>query len=331
MKQQSFTDMEYSGRTRISKREQFLNIMEEIIPWEEWVVLIRPHYYPGKRGRPPLGIEKMLRMYLLQSWFNLSDEGVEDAVCDSYAMRKFMGIDFMKENAPDATTLLHFRRLLEDKGLGKAMFEAINKVLEENGHYMRGGSIVDATVITAPTSTKNEEKKRDEEMSSCKKGNEWFFGMKAHVGVDAGSGLIHILVTTPANVQDVTQAYHLIREDDEIVYGDAGYLGLEKRKEIKEDARKSRIVFRLNRRRGAIYKRGLTVGSHWAREIDRQKSRVRCKVEFVFRYIKQEFNYRKTRYRGLKKNENRLYILCASANLLMCSRAGRRPQPLVTG
>lgn len=331
MKQQSFTDIEYGGRRRISKRERFLDVMEEIIPWEEWVGLIKPHYYTGKRGRPPLGIEKMLRKYLLQSWFNLSDEGIEDAIYDSYAMRKFMKIDFMKENVPDATTLLQFRRILEASNLGKEMFKAINRVLEENGHVMRGGTIVDATIISAPSSTKNEEQKRDEEMASCKKGNDWHFGMKAHVGIDAGSGLIHSLVTTSAKVPDVTQGHLLIREDDRVVYGDAGYLGLEKREEIRLDAKKSGIVFQVNRRKGKIYRSGLTVGSFWAREIDRQKSRVRSKVEFIFRYFKVEFGYRKTRYKGLKKNENRLFILAASTNLLICARAGRKLRPLVTG
>ena len=187
MKQQSFADVEYGGRRKISKREQFLDIMEEIIPWDEWVNLVQPHYNTGKSGRPPLGIEKMLRMYLLQAWFNLSDEGVEDAVYDSYSMRKFMKLDFVKENVPDATTLLHFRRILEESALGKAMFEAINRVLEENGYFMRGGTIVDATIISAPPSVKNADKKRDEEMSSTRKGSDWHFGMKAHVGVDAGT------------------------------------------------------------------------------------------------------------------------------------------------
>lgn len=331
MKQQSFTDMEYGGRRRVSKREDFLDIMEEIIPWDEWVSLVEPHYYCGKRGRPPLGIEKMLRMYLLQAWFNLSDEGVEDAIYDSYAMRKFMKIDFMKENVPDATTLLHFRRILEENKLWKAMFEAINRVLEANGHFMRGGTIVDATIISAPPSLKNADKKRDEEMSSTRKGNKWHFGMKAHVGVDAGSGLIHSLVTTTANVQEVTQAHHLIREGDHSVYGDNGYAGLEKRSEIRHDAEKSGIHFYINGRKGKIYRSGLTVGSFWNREIDRMKSRVRSKVAFVFRYFKVEFGYRKTRYRGLNKNENRLFILAASTNLLMCIRAGRRIRALTTG
>jgi IS5 family transposase len=323
--------MEYEGRRRISKREQFLDIMEEIIPWDEWISLIEPHYYTGKRGRPPMGIEKMLRMYLLQCWFNLSDEGVEDAIYDSYAMRKFMKLDFMKEHVPDATTLLHFRRLMEESELGKALFEAINRVLEQNGHMMRGGTIVDATIISSSGSVRNIDKKRDEEMSSCKKGRDWYFGMKAHAGVDAGSGLIHSLVTTTAKVQDVTQGHLLLRKDDHVMYGDAGYLGIQKRPEIAEDEQKSKIDYRVNRRKGKLYKGELTVSNFWAREIDRRTSRIRSKVEFVFRYIKVEFGYCKTRYKGLKKNENRLFMLLASTNLLMCVRAGRHPLQAVTG
>ena len=170
MKQQTISDVEYSARKRKTKREEFLEIMDEIIPWEEWVEYIKPNDPSGKRGRPPKGIEKMLRMYLLQCWFNLSDEGVEDAIYDSYAMRKFVGIDFFEEDAPDATTLLKFRRLLEKNNLNKAFFEAINRVMVESGHIMKGGTIVDATIINAPSSTKNAQKKRDPEMHQTKKG-----------------------------------------------------------------------------------------------------------------------------------------------------------------
>ena len=195
---------------------------------------IAPYYPSGKRGRPPKGIEKMLRMYLLQCWFNLSDEGVEDAIYNSYAMRKFVGIDFFEEDAPDATTLLKFRRLLEKNNLNKAFFEAINRVMVESGHIMRGGTIVDATIINAPSSTKNAEKKRNPEMHQTKKGNEWRFGMKCHVGVDAGTGLVHTIEVTPANTHDITVASKLIRSDDEVVYGDSGFVGIQKRPEIKE-------------------------------------------------------------------------------------------------
>ncbi len=181
----------------------------------------------GKRGRPPKGIEKMLRMYLLQVWFNLSDEGTEDAIYDSYAMRKFVGINFLEEDAPDATTLLKFRRLLEQHGINKLYFEAINRVMVETGHMLKGGTVVDATIINASPSTKNAEKQRDPEMHQTKKGNEWRFGMKCHIGVDAFSGLVHTMEVTPANVHDVSVAAKLIREDDEVVYGDSGYPGID--------------------------------------------------------------------------------------------------------
>jgi IS5 family transposase len=246
MKQQPFSDMEYSNRRKKTKRDEFLEIMNEIIPWDEWVAHIKPHYFDGRRGRPPIGIEKMLRMYLLQIWFNLSDEGVEDAIYDSYAMRKFMGIDFMVEQVPDAATLLHFRRLIEESGLGKAFFDAINRCLEECGHMMKGGTIVDATLISAPSSTKNARGSRDPEMKQTKKGNQWHFGMKCHMGVDAGTVYIHSIEATAASVHDITEASKLIRPDDEVVYGDAGYLGLDKRPETMGDAHKSKLITELH-------------------------------------------------------------------------------------
>ena len=242
--------MEYSCRKKKTKREEFLEIMEEIIPWEEWVGLIRPYYPEGKRGRPPIDLELILRMYLLQVWFNLSDPGTEEAIYDSYAMRKFTGINFITDSVPDETTLCNFRHLLEKHGLSKLFFEAINRVMVETGHIMKGGTIVDATIIDAPSSTKNAEKKRDPEMHSTKKGNQWRFGMKCHVGVDAGTGYVHTIEVTPANVHDVTVCSELLREDDEVVYGDSGYLGIEKRPEVANDEHLSSIDYRINLRPG---------------------------------------------------------------------------------
>lgn len=322
MKQQTFSDIEYSGRRKKTKRDEFLEIMNKIIPWDEWVSIVKPYYYDGKRGRPPIGIEKMLRMYLLQVWFNLSDEGVEDAIYDSYAMRKFMGIDFMMEQVPDATTLLHFRRLIEESGLGKAFFEAINRCLEKCGHMMKGGTIVDATIISAPSSTKNAAGNRDPEMRQTKKGNQWYFGMKCHMGADAGGGYAHSITATPANVHDISEAAKLIRPDDEVVYGDAGYVGIEKRPEIAGDERKSKIDFRISRRSGELRSMAYGPGRVLEEQIERRKSSVRSKVEHVFHIIKNTFGYKKTRYRGIAKNLNRLYMLAASANLLMCARSG---------
>jgi len=263
----------------------------------------------------------MLRMYLLQCWFNLSDEGVEDAIYDSYAMRKFMGINFLDSDVPDATTLLKFRHLLERHGLGKLFFDAINRCLEKAGRMMRGGSIVDATLISAPSSTKNADRARDPEMHQTKKGNQWHFGMKCHTAVDAGSGFVHTVEATAANVHEITVAAKLLREDDEVVYGDSAYLGIEKREEIRESTHFSAIEFRINRRPGSLPKVSDNA-IDWERFIENRKSSVRCKVEHPYRVVKNIFGFRKTPYRGIAKNLNRLHILFASANLYMLARAG---------
>ena len=305
MRQQSFSDIEYSMRKKITKREEFLNIMEEIIPWDEWVEYIRPYYPSSKRGRPAKGIEKMLRMYLLQVWFNLSDEGIEDAIYDSYAFRKFMGINFFDEQVPDATTLLKFRHLIEKNKIGEQLFKAINYVLEQGGAMMKGGTIVDATIINAPSSTKNREKSRDPEMHSTKKGNEWRFGMKCHIGVDAGSGYVHTITATAANVHDIEEAHNLIREDDDVTYGDSGYVGIEKRDEIKNAEN----------------------AYDWDRMIEHRKSSIRCKVEHPFHYLKNKFGFRKVRYRGIAKNLNKLNVLFTCINLLMWDYAKKHSVP----
>ena len=281
MKQDTFTDIEYSFRKKKTKREEFLEIMDEIIPWDEWVGVIEPYYPKGKRGRPPMGIEKMLRMYLLQIWFNLSDPATEDSIYDSYAMRKFTGIDFMTEAVPDETTLCKFRHLLEENGLNKLFFDAINRVMVQTGHMMKGGTIVDATIINAPSSTK------------------------------------------AANTHDITETAKLLREDDEVVYGDSGYLGIQKRPEIKENTHFSGIDFRINRRPSSL-PRVSDNAIDWERYIESRKSSVRCKVEHAFRIIKCQFGYRKVAYRGLKKNENRLYAMFACANLYSLAMAGRK-------
>jgi IS5 family transposase len=326
MRRPTLSDIEYGMRKRTTKRDEFLRIMDNSIPWDEWVAYIVPYYPEGKRGRPPMGIEKMLRMYLLQCWFNLSDEGLEDAIYDRYAMRTFMGVTFFDEQVPDATTLLKFRHLLEKHNIGKVFFDAIARELTERGHMMRGGSIVDATLISAPSSTKNEKKERDPEMHQTKKGNEWHFGMKCHVGVDAGSGYVHSLETTAANEHDITVAGQLIREDDAVVYGDSGYRGIEKREEVTSSPHLSMIEYRINRRHHSVQR--MPEGYiDWERRIERRKSSVRSKVEHPFLIIKGYFGFAKTVYRGLAKNTHRLHTLFASANLLMCARAGRSFRP----
>ena len=321
MKQGTLTDIEYSGRKKKTRGEEFLEIMDEIIPWDEWVSVIEPYYPKGKRGRPPMGIEKMLRMYLLQIWFNLSDPATEDAVYDSYAMRKFTGIDFMKESVPDETTLCKFRHLLEVNGLNELFFEAINRVMVQSGHMMKDRTIVDATIIDTPSSAKNAEKARDPEMHQTRKGNVWCFSMKCHVDVDAGSGLVHTITVTSANKHNITETANLIREDDEAVYGDSGYLGVQKRSEIQQNEHFSKVDFRINRRPKSLPK----VSDHaidWERHIEHRKSSIRSKIGHVFRIIKCQFGYKKVVYRGLKKNENRLYALCACANLYSLAIAG---------
>ena len=217
----------------------------------------------------------------------------------------------------------NFKLALTEHGLNKLFFDAINRVMVASGHIMKGGTIVDATIIDAPSSTKNMEKKRDPEMHSAKKGNQWRFGMKCHVGVDAGTGYVHTLEVTPANVHDVTVASKLLREDDEVVYGDSAYLGLQKRPEAAHDECLSRIDYRINLRPSSIP----AVSDNavdWTRWIEKRKSSVRCKVEHIFRIIKCQFGYRKARYRGLKKNENRLYAMFTCANLYLLAMAGRR-------
>lgn len=323
MKQQTFSDIEYSNRRKKTKREEFLDSMDEIIPWDHWVSIIRPYYPSGKRGRPPKNIEAMLRMYLMQNWFNLSDAGIEDAIYDSYAMRSFMHLDFLTEQVPDATTLLHFRHLLEENRIGEMIFADVRIRLEKAGLMMHGGTIVDATIIAAPSSTKNKEGKRDPEMHQTKKGNQWYHGMKVHSGVDAGSGYVHTITGTAANVHDIDETAKLIREDDEVVYGDSGYSGADKREEICNDEHLSKVEFRTNRRPSSIKVPASYKGINWDKQIENRKSSTRCKVEHPFLIVKKQFGYAKVAYRGIAKNMNRFHILFASANLAMCARAGR--------
>lgn len=323
MTQLTFSDIEYSNRKRKTKREQFLEMMDGIIPWKQWVDIIKPFYPNNKRGRPTRGIETMLRMYLMQNWFNLSDEGIEDAIYDSYAMRSFMHIDFIEQQVPDATTLLKFRHLLEKNNIGEKIFADVTARLDAAGLIMHGGTIVDATIIASTPSTKNKDKKRDPEMHQTKKGNQWYHGMKVHAGVDAGTGYIHTITGTAANVHDIEETHNLIRKDDHVVYGDSGYLGIEKHDEIKNDEHLKDIEFRINCRPSSLKISDSYQGMNWEKQMEHRKSSVRCKVEHAFLIVKRQFGYCKTAYRGIAKNMNRFNILFASANLAMCARAGR--------
>ena len=322
----TFSDIEYQSRKHISKKEEFLNAMDRIIPWDRWIALIEPYYPSGKRGRPTRGIEVMLRMYLLQIWFNLSDAGVEDIIYDSYCMRKFMGIDFISETVPDATTLLKFRHLLEKHGIGEVIFEDIKKALDDAGMIMHGGTIVDATLIAAPSSTKNEKGERDPEMHQTRKGNQWYFGMKVHIGADAGTGCVHTITATAANVHDVEEAVKLVRKDDDVVYGDSGYLGMGQRIAASDDEHLKSMELRIAKRPSSLKTTGKFTGFNWDKFIENRKSSVRSKVEHAFLIVKRDFGYRKVAYRGLKKNLNRFHMLFACANLLMIVRAGRTEQ-----
>lgn len=318
----SFGDLEGAGQRRRSRREEFLEAMDGIVPWAEWVALIEPHYPSGRRGRRPVGCERMLRMYLLQVWFHLSDEGCEDAVLDSRAMQRFVGIDMMSEQVPDATTLLKFRHMLEREGLGEAMLAELARILEGRGVMMRGGSIVDATFVESPSSTKNRDRSRDPEAHQSKKGRNWHFGYKAHAGVDLGTGLVHTVEVTAANVSDLAEAHRLLRPGDRVCYADAGYTGVAKRPEVAGDPALSKVEWRVARRRSAIPGRDSRFS--WERAIERGIARVRAKVEHPFHVVKDVFGWRKTRYRGLAKNRNLLCVAFALADLCLLSWAGRR-------
>lgn len=315
--QASFSELEYATKKRQTRRDRFLAEIEAVTPWSSLTKVIAPHYpNGGGPGRPPVGLERILRMYVAQQCFGLSDEATEDALYDSQAIRRFVGIDLNREAAPDATTLLKFRHLLEAHQLTESIFNAINAHLAEKGLFLREGTIVDATLIAAPPSTKNKEGKRDAQMHQSKKGNQWHFGMKAHIGVDAQSGLVHTLVGTAANVNDVTQAQALLHGDETDVFGDAGYQGVEKREENLELPVTWHVAMRPSKRK-ALDKS--TVGE-LMEKLEHAKASIRAKVEHPFHVVKNLFQHRKTRYKGLAKNTAQLFSLFAFANLVLARR-----------
>ena len=257
-KQVSFSDIEHGNCRKKTRKEVFLQTMDRIIPWQRLCELIKPHYYSNKTGRPAIGAETMLRMYLLQIWFNLSDELTEDSIIDSHAMRDFVKINLLHQQAPDSTTLMQFRHLLEAANLQSQIQNDINKLLEEKNLVMHGGTIADASIFEAASSTRNETKSRDSEMHSTKKGNNYYFGMKAHIGVDAGTGAVVNTAFTAANEHDVTQAHKCYREDDHVRYGDSAYTGAEKRPEIQKMDEGKEIEYRTNKRRKTIQEKHAT-------------------------------------------------------------------------
>ena len=297
--------------TKKTRRAEFLEEMEQVVPWAELYALIEPHYPQPGNGRPPIGAERMLRIYFLQQWFNLSDPAVEEALYDSSVMLQFAGIDLGREPVPDETTVCKFRHLLEEHNLGGEMLETVNLHLQAKGVRITTGTIVDASIIHAPSSTKNRDQQRDPEMHQTKKGKDWYFGMKAHVGVDSKNKIIHSVVVTPANVADSAVLPELLHGEETRVWGDGAYQG--QTEIIHQHAPRARDCTQ----RRCRYKDRI---DEVERAKNRTKSRVRSRVEHVFGIMKLKFGIVKVRYRGLKKNANRLFATCALVNLFVARR-----------
>jgi len=315
MKQMTFADAEYAGKRKQTRKELFLIEMDQVVPWKGLVALIEPHYPKGEGGRPAYPLMAMLRVHLMQNWFGYSDPAMEEALYETTILRQFAGLSL--ERIPDETTILNFRRLLEKHELAAGILAVINGYLGDRGLSLRQGTIVDATLIHAPSSTKNQDGKRDPEMHQTKKGNQYYFGMKAHIGADAESGLVHSVVGTAANVADVTQVDKLLHGEENMVGADAGYTGVEKRpehegREVIWQIAARRSTYKKLSKRSTLYKA--------KRKIEKAKAQVRAKVEHPFRVIKRQFGYVKTRFRGLAKNTAQLVTLFALSNLWMARR-----------
>lgn len=302
-----------------TKKKEFLKRIERMVPWGKWVTMIKPCYYKGERGNKPYELEVMLRIYLLQNLYNLSDEATVSEVIDSRAFSDFCGVESSNQ-VPDGDTLGRFRNILLDNGLQEELFEQVVKQLQEEGLLLKKGTIVDSTIIAAPSSTKNREKQRDPEAHQVKKGNQWYFGYKAHIGVDKDSGLVHTLEVTAANIHDVTMTSKLLTGEETEVYGDSGYLGADKREDaVKKNCSGKRIRYKLGRRPSQI-QRGSNRSKSQLRRREHEKSSVRSKVEHVFGVVKGLLRYRKTRYRGLRKQYAKLNMMFALANLILADR-----------
>ena len=312
MSQQTFAEASFEQYRKPTRRERFLAEMEQVIPWSELAAVIEP-YYPKAEGagRPPVGVERMLRIHFLQHWFNLSDPAVEEALYDSRAMRHFVGIDLGREPVPDETTICKFRHLLEAHQLGEQLFALLRTYLAEQGLQISRWTIVDATILSAPRSTKNRTKERDPEMHQAKKGNQWYFGMKAHIGVDSRTKLIHSVAATAANVHDSQVLPELLHGQETRVWGDAAYSGQRDVIQQHVPGAKSFVQTKAHRHRPL---------SETERARNRTKSKVRAKVEHVFLVMKQIFGWAKVRYRGLAKNTNWLFVTCGLTNLFLARR-----------
>ena len=311
MKQQTFAAGDFERYRKPTRRQQFLAEMDKVVPWNQLCALFEPYYPKAGNGRPPVGLERMLRIYFLQHWFNLSDPGAEEALYESRSMCRFAGIDLGREPVPDESTILGFRHLLERHQLGEALFQAVGEYLQAQGLRIASGTIVDASIISAPSSTRNKDKTRDPEMRSTRKGNQWYFGMKAHIGVDSKLKQIHSVAATAANVHDSQVLEDLLHGEETRVWGDAAYTG--QTETIRRVAPCAQDFTHAKGRRNQPLDEA-------AKARNRTKSKVRAKVEHVFAVIKRVFGFTKVRYRGLAKNAHALFVLCALTNLYMVRR-----------
>ena len=312
----AFTDELAQVRT---KKKEFLEQINRIIPWGEWITLIQPCYYKGERGNKPYDLELMLRIYMLQNLYDLADEATVAEVIDSRAFSDFCRVDSSNQ-VPNGDTLGRFRNLLIQNGLQEKLFTQVVLMLKERGLILKKGTIVDSTIISAPSSTKNKEKKRDPDAHQTKKGNTWHFGYKAHIGVDRDSGLVHTVKATPANVHDVSMTSELLHGEEETVNGDSGYVGAEKREDaIIRNSKGKKIRYQINRRPSQIKKLSKS-GQYKAKKREHVKSSVRAKVEHVFGVVKGLLKFKKTRYRGLQKQTAKFNIMFALANLILADR-----------
>jgi IS5 family transposase len=310
VKQKSFASLAWDGKKKVTRRERFLTEMDAVIPWERLLTVIEPHYPKGETGRPPKPLATMLRIYFMQQWFNLSDPQAEDGLYDSESMRRFAGLDLADDAIPDETTILNFRHLLEQHRLTEAIFGAVRGLLEERRLLLKSGTIVDATLIAAPPSTKNEDGQRDPEMKQTRKGKEWYFGMKLHVGTDR-QGLVHSLTATDAAQSDVGQMPQLLHGEEREVFGDRAYWKEEDRQALERLG----VRYRVNRRMPPHH----ALPERW-RLINRARSRIRARGEHAFLVVKRLWGFAKVRYRGIAKNLARAHTMFALANLYLVRR-----------
>ena len=321
-KQMSFSLYNDELKEAKTHKKEFLAQIERIMPWTQFIALIEPCYYEGKRGNKPYDLELMLRIHLLQNLYELSDEGARNEVIDSRAFSEFCGVDSSNQ-VPDGDTIGRFRNLLIRNEIQEQFFALVVQTLADRGLVLKKGTIVDSTIIVAPSSTKNKEKQRDPDAQSTRKNNTYHFGYKAHIGVDKDSGIVHTVKVTSANVHDVTVVSQLLTGEEEVVYGDSGYIGAEKREDaITKNTKGKKILYKTNRK-PSQYKNKPNRSKGQIKRREREKSSVRAKVEHVFGVVKGQFGYRKTRYRGLRKQTAKLHMMFALANLLLADRPSR--------